>query len=119
MKKTSTTPTAADAIAIAAASNNRRYQELKFRHPDAVILFREEDAYEMRQKDAEDANALLGLPVRRDADGSKVVTFPSSELDVYLPKLVRAGRRVAICEQLEDPRTTALVKKGVRADKQD
>lgn len=91
---------------------------MKQKHPDAVLLFRVGDNYEIFSEDAVSTANLLGLPLTRrevEATSVEVVSFKHHALDTYLPKLVRAGRRVAICEQLEDPRLTKkLVKRGVQ-----
>lgn len=96
----------------------RQYQEMKKKHPDAVLLFRVGDFYECFADDAKDVSNYLGLTLTRRANGNNEFTylagFPHHALDVYLPKIVRKGRRVAICEQLEDPKVTKkLVKRGV------
>ena len=87
----------------------QQYNEMKKRHPDAILLFRVGDFYETFRKDAVAASEILGLTLtrRKSGDTSRYVElagFPHHALDTYLPKLVRAGKRVAICEQLEDPR---------------
>lgn len=95
----------------------KQYKEMKQKHPDAVLLFRVGEFYEMLSEDAIDASEILGITLTRRANGNapsiKLAGFPHHALDTYLPRLVRAGRRVAICEQLEDPRTQKLVKRGV------
>ena len=96
----------------------KQYFELKAKHPDAVMLFRCGDFYETYSEDAVTAADILGITLTRRANGqSKTVEmagFPYHALDTYLPKLIRAGRRVAICDQLEDPKTTKkLVKRGI------
>ena len=96
----------------------RQYFELKSKHPDAIMLFRCGDFYETYSEDAVTAADILGITLTRRANGqSKTVEmagFPYHALDTYLPKLIRAGRRVAICDQLEDPKTTKkLVKRGI------
>ena len=92
--------------------------EMKGKHPDPVLLFRVGDFYETFSEDAITASEILGLTLTRRANGSKqsveLAGFPHHALDTYLPKLVRAGKRVAICEQLEDPKLTKkLVKRGI------
>ncbi len=86
----------------------QQYQEMKKKHPDAVLLFRVGDFYEIFGKDAVTASEILGITLTRRANGRdnfiELAGFPHHALDTYLPKLVRAGRRVAICEQLEDPK---------------
>ena len=84
----------------------QQYQEMKKKHPDAVLLFRLGDFYEIFGEDAVKASEILGITLTRRANGSdkyiELAGFPHHALDTYLPKLVRAGQRVAICEQLED-----------------
>ncbi len=86
----------------------QQYQEMKKKHPDAVLLFRVGDFYEIFGKDAIIASEILGITLTRRANGREkyieLAGFPHHALDTYLPKLVRAGKRVAICEQLEDPK---------------
>ena len=96
----------------------KQYFELKAKHPDAIMLFRCGDFYETYSEDAVTAADILGITLTRRANGqSKTVEmagFPYHALDTYLPKLIRAGRRVAICDQLEDSKTTKkLVKRGI------
>lgn len=96
----------------------KQYIEMKQKHPDAVLLFRVGDFYETFSDDAITASEILGITLTRRANGSaqhvELAGFPHHALDTYLPKLVRAGKRVAICEQLEDPKTTKkLVKRGI------
>lgn len=96
----------------------KQYNEMKKKHPDAVLLFRVGDFYETFCEDAITASEILGITLTRRANGKaasiELAGFPHHALDTYLPKLVRAGRRVAICEQLEDPKLTRkLVKRGI------
>ena len=97
----------------------RQYVELKAKHPDAVLLFRCGDFYETYLEDAVIASRILGITLTRrnngnNCKGSEMAGFPFHALDTYLPKLVRAGKRVAICDQLEDPKLTKkLVKRGI------
>ena len=96
----------------------RQYVELKAKHPDAVLLFRCGDFYETYLEDAVIASRILGITLTRrnngNNKGSEMAGFPHHALDTYLPKLVRAGKRVAICDQLEDPKLTKkLVKRGI------
>lgn len=97
----------------------RQYAELKAEHPDAVLLFRCGDFYETYLEDAVIASRILGITLTRrnngnNCKGSEMAGFPFHALDTYLPKLVRAGKRVAICDQLEDPKLTKkLVKRGI------
>jgi len=95
-----------------------QYLEMKKKHPDAILLFRVGDFYETFCEDAISASEILGITLTRRANGKaqsvELAGFPHHALDSYLPKLVRAGRRVAICEQLEDPKLTKkLVKRGI------
>lgn len=96
----------------------KQFFEIKSKHPDAVLLFRCGDFYETFSKDAILASEILGITLTRRANGAaksvELAGFPHHALDTYLPKLVRAGLRVAICDQLEDPKLTKkLVKRGV------
>lgn len=98
----------------------KQFYELKAKHPDAVLLFRCGDFYETYGIDAEEASKILGITLtkntkRKDKDGKPLALagFPHHALDTYLPKLIRAGKRVAICDQLEDPRTKKIVKRGI------
>lgn len=96
----------------------KQFYEIKDKHPDAILLFRVGDFYETFAQDAIDSSEILGITLTKRANGSaqfvELAGFPHHALDTYLPKLVRAGRRVAICDQLEDPKTTKnLVKRGV------
>ncbi len=96
----------------------KQFFEIKSKHPDAVLLFRCGDFYETFSDDAIRASEVLGITLTRRANGSassvELAGFPHHALDTYLPKLVRAGLRVAICDQLEDPKQTkTIVKRGV------
>ncbi len=97
----------------------QQFFSLKAKHPDALLLFRCGDFYETYCDDAVDASRILGITLtKRNNSGTKPSTemagFPHHALDTYLPKLIRAGRRVAICDQLEDPKLTKkLVKRGI------
>lgn len=96
----------------------KQYLEMKRKHPDAILLFRVGDFYETFSEDAIETSRILGITLTRRANGSaqhvELAGFPHHALDAYLPKLVRAGKRVAICEQLEDPKLTKkLVKRGI------
>ena len=96
----------------------KQYYAVKAKHPDAVLLFRVGDFYETFGEDAIRASGILGITLTRRANGSasyvELAGFPYHALDTYLPKLVRAGARVAICEQLEDPKLTKnIVKRGI------
>lgn len=96
----------------------KQYYAIKAVHPDAILLFRVGDFYETFGSDAIEASGILGITLTRRANGSasfvELAGFPYHAIDAYLPKLVRAGKRVAICEQLEDPKSVkGLVKRGV------
>ncbi|NDV68898.1 DNA mismatch repair protein MutS [Dysgonomonas sp. 25] len=96
----------------------RQYLEIKAKHPDAILLFRVGDFYETFSEDAIATATILGITLTRRANGAasfvELAGFPYHALDTYLPKLVRAGKRVAICDQLEDPKQTkTLVKRGI------
>ena len=96
----------------------KQYFELKAKHPDAIMLFRCGDFYETYSEDAVTASEILGITLTKRANGQgktvEMAGFPHHALDTYLPKLIRAGRRVAIYEQLEDPKATKkLVKRGI------
>ena len=95
----------------------QQYQEMKKKHPDAILLFRVGDFYEIFGNDAVEASEILGITLTRRANGREnyieLAGFPHHALDTYLPKLVRAGKRVAICEQLEDPKLKKTPKQKV------
>jgi DNA mismatch repair protein MutS len=96
----------------------KQFLELKAKHPDAIMLFRCGDFYETYSTDAIAASEILGITLTKRANGKdkhlEMAGFPYHALDTYLPKLVRAGRRVAICDQLEDPKLAKkLVKRGI------
>lgn len=96
----------------------KQYFEIKAQNPDAILLFRVGDFYEMYGKDAVVGAEILGIVQTKRANGTglfvEMAGFPHHALDTYLPKLVRAGKRVAICDQLEDPKMTKkLVKRGI------
>jgi DNA mismatch repair protein MutS len=96
----------------------KQYYKIKDKHPDAVLLFRVGDFYETFGEDAIKAAEILGITLTRRANGAasyvELAGFPHHAIDTYLPKLVRAGQRVAICEQLEDPKLTKnIVKRGI------
>ena len=96
----------------------KQYYEVKEKHPNSILLFRVGDFYETFSEDAILASKILGITLTRRANGQasyvELAGFPYHSLDTYLPKLVRAGQRVAICEQLEDPKLTKkIVKRGV------
>jgi len=96
----------------------KQYYQIKKQHPDAILLFRVGDFYETFGEDAIKASEILGITLTKRANGAasfvELAGVPYHALDTYLPKLVRAGQRVAICEQLEDPKMTKkIVKRGV------
>ncbi len=96
----------------------KQYNQIKAKHPDAILFFRVGDFYEMFAQDAIKASEILGITLTKRANGKgrtiELAGFPYHAVDTYLPKLVRAGQRVAICEQLEDPKITKkIVKRGV------
>lgn len=96
----------------------RQFYRIKQKYPDAILLFRVGDFYETFAEDAVEASRLLGLTLTKRSNGGAagvdLAGFPHHAVDTYLPRLVRAGKRVAICDQLEDPKlTTKLVKRGI------
>lgn len=96
----------------------QQYTSIKAKHPDAILLFRMGDFYETFGEDAIKTSEILGITLTKRANGAaasvELAGFPHHAIETYLPKLVRAGQRVAICEQLEDPKTVKkLVKRGV------
>jgi DNA mismatch repair protein MutS len=96
----------------------KQFLDLKAKHPDAVMLFRCGDFYETYSTDAIVASEILGITLTKRANGKgktiEMAGFPHHALDTYLPKLIRAGKRIAICDQLEDPKLTKkLVKRGI------
>lgn len=101
----------------------KQYYDLKSKHPDAVLLFRCGDFYETYNLDAKVCAEILGIsltwrnnvfPHNHETYEGAMAGFPHHALDTYLPKLLRAGKRIAICDQLEDPRLTKkLVKRGI------
>lgn len=96
----------------------KQYNDIKVKYPDAILLFRVGDFYETFGEDAIKASKILGITLTKRANGSatyiELAGFPHHSVDTYLPKLVRAGYRVAICDQLEDPKLTkTIVKRGV------
>jgi len=96
----------------------KQYNNIKRKHPDAILLFRVGDFYETFGEDAIKTSEILGITLTRRANGAasfvELAGFPHHALDTYLPKLVRAGQRVAICDQLEDPKMTKkIVKRGI------
>ena len=95
----------------------KQYYAVKAVHPDAILLFRVGDFYETFGQDAVRTSQILGIVLTKRANGEghiELAGFPHHSVDSYLPKLVRAGIRVAICDQLEDPKTVkGIVKRGV------
>jgi len=96
----------------------KQYHSIKAKHPDAILLFRVGDFYETFGPDAIKTSGILGITLTRRANGTnasiELAGFPYHAIDTYLPKLVRAGQRVAICDQLEDPKLTkTIVKRGI------
>lgn len=96
----------------------KQYNQIKGKYPEALLLFRVGDFYETFREDAVKTSKILGIVLTKRANGSashiELAGFPHHSLDTYLPKLIRAGQRVAICDQLEDPKMTkTIVKRGV------
>jgi len=92
----------------------KQFKDLKAKHPDALLLFRCGDFYEAYCEDAVECAKILGITLTTHKDGYQMAMFPHHALDTYLPKLIRAGKRVAICDELEDPKLTKkLVKRGI------
>ena len=96
----------------------KQYDSVKYKYPDALLLFRVGDFYETFGKDAIKTSKILDIVLTKRSNGAashvELAGFPHHALNTYLPKLVRAGQRVAICDQLEDPKMTKkLVKRGV------
>ena len=96
----------------------RQYYKIKARHPNAILLFRMGDFYETFEDDARTISQILGITLTKRSSGAAtevpLAGFPYHALDTYLPKLVQAGMRVAICEQLEDPKfARKIVKRDV------
>ena len=100
----------------------RQFLDMKAKHPDAVLLFRCGDFYETYMQDAVVASEILGITLTRRSNGAsgntEMAGFPHHALDTYLPKLVRAGKRVAICDQLEDPKLTKKLARGPEVDQE-
>ena len=92
----------------------KQFEDLKKKHPDALLLFRCGDFYESYREDAEACAQVLGITLTKSAkDGLQMAGFPYHALDTYLPKLIRAGKRVAICDQIEAPADKKRVKRGI------
>ena len=105
-------------VAVALSPMLKQFMDLKKKHPDALLLFRCGDFYETYMQDAEKSSKILGITLTKssktkDPDGKPLAMagFPYHALDTYLPKLIRAGQRVAICDQIEAPKQTA--KRGI------
>ena len=108
------------AVKVAISPLVQQYLDLKKKHPDAILLFRCGDFYETYKDDAVKASKILGITLtksngRKDDEGKPLAMagFPYHALDTYLPKLIRAGERVAICDQLEMPKQTTSSKRGI------
>lgn len=78
----------------------KHFEELKEKHPDRLLLFRQGDFYESYQEDAEATAQILGVTLTKDKEGVSQTMFPHYALDTYLPKLIRAGHRIGICDEL-------------------
>lgn len=85
-------------------AKKKQFRELKDMHPDTLLLFRCGDFYVSFQEDAESASRILGITLTRDKEGYRQAGFPHHALDTYLPKLIRAGHRLAICDELKQGR---------------
>ena len=85
-------------------TKKKQFTELKDMHPDTLLLFRYGDFYESYQEDAESASRILGITLTRDKEGDRQTMFPHYALDTYLPKLIREGHRIAICDILQEER---------------
>ena len=101
----------------------KQFLDLKSKHPDALLLFRSGDFYETYQQDAEKASKILGITLTKsskqkgpDGNAVKMAGFPYHALDTYLPKLIRAGERVAICDQLEAPKQSDHYRKSPQSE---
>ena len=95
----------------------QQYKAIKAKYPDAILLFRVGDYYEVFDEDAKTASKILGLELKKENGSEEVnhaISFPYFSLDTHLRKLVKAGHKVAVCDQLEDPKkTTKNVKRAV------
>lgn len=91
----------------------KQYFEIKKKHPEALLLFRCGDFYTSFEDDASDASKILGITLIKRSDGSRIATFPHYDIDSYLPRLIRAGRKVAICDQLVDPKTVKKERRSI------
>lgn len=81
-------------------AKKKQFTELKDKHPDCLLLFRCGDFYESYQEDAESASRILGITLTKDKAGDRLAGFPHHALDTYLPRLIGAGHRIAICDEL-------------------
>lgn len=93
----------------------KQFEDLKKKHPDATLLFRCGDFYETYREDAETCAQILGITLTKCKNGLTMAGFPFHALDTYLPKLIRAGKRVAICDQIEDPKAKKPTKRGINS----
>ena len=107
-------PEISEGLAPAMSPLLQQFDELKAKHPEALLLFRCGDFYESFREDAVALSEVLGITLtKRSSDNINMAGFPYHALDTYLPKLIRAGKRVAICDQIDAPNTKALVKHGI------
>ena len=107
-------PEISEGLAPAISPLLQQFDELKATHPEALLLFRCGDFYESYREDAVALSEVLGITLtKRSSDNINMAGFPYHALDTYLPKLIRAGKRVAICDQIEDGNTKALVTQGI------
>ena len=107
-------PEISEGLAPAISPLLQQFDELKAKHPEALLLFRCGDFYESYREDAVALSEVLGITLtKRSSDNINMAGFPYHALDTYLPKLIRAGKRVAICDQIEDPKAKTLVKRGI------
>ena len=94
----------------------KQFRDLKAKHPDAILLFRCGDFYEAYEDDAKAVAEVCGITLTKRADGTAMAGFPHHAIDTYLPKLIRAGKRTAICDQLEKPKPTAKREEEPKAE---
>ena len=107
-------PEISEGLAPAISPLLQQFDELKAKHPEALLLFRCGDFYESYREDAVALSEVLGITLtKRSSDNINMAGFTYHALDTYLPKLIRAGKRVAICDQIEDPKAKTLVKRGI------
>jgi len=93
----------------------KQFHDLKKKHPDALLLFRCGDFYDSYEDDAKACAEILGITLTKCKNGISMAGFPFHALDTYLPKLIRAGKRVAICDQIEDPKAKKPTKRGINS----